>query len=211
MSDNLAKSFLEDAVQTFRNYKELGDKAFAQLADEELFAAPDEESNSIAVIIKHMAGNMLSRWTDFLTTDGEKPTRNRDMEFVLTDDVATRGQLLKVWEEGWRAVFQAVEPLRAEDVERRVFIRGEEHTVMQAINRQLTHYAYHTGQIVFLAKHFRSRQWESLSIPRNRSAEFNAYLAGEASRAGEGGAPPPPRRRKAAKDFISQSEEGDGQ
>lgn len=202
MSDNLAKHFLDDAIKTFRDYKKLADKAFEQVTDEEFFVSLDEESNSIAVIIKHMAGNMLSRWTDFLTADGEKEWRNRDMEFVITKET-TRDELLARWEEGWRVVFNAVEPLQPEDVERKVFIRGQEHTVMMAINRQLTHYAYHIGQIVFLAKHFRSSEWKSLSIPRNRSAEFNAYLAEEVERAGEGAAQ---SRFKAAQDFISKSE-----
>jgi hypothetical protein len=122
-----------------------------------------------------MAGNMLSRWTDFLTSDGEKPDRHRDMEFVITKGT-TREDLLAYWERGWACVFAAVEPLRPEDFERTVLIRGEEHSIIEAINRQLTHYAYHTGQIVFLAKHIRSGEWKSLSIPRNRSAEFNSYL-----------------------------------
>lgn len=207
MSDNPAKNFLDDAIKTFRDYKELADKSFEQLTDEEFFVSLDEESNSIGVIVKHMAGNMISRWTDFLTTDGEKPGRNRDMEFVLTPQT-TRDELLARWEEGWRAVFNAVEPLRPEDIERKVFIRGEEHTVVKAIMRQLTHYAYHIGQIVFLAKHFRSSDWKSLSIPRNRSAEFNAYLAKDVSRAGEG--TEQPRRFKAGQDFIRKSE-GDKQ
>ncbi|HEY0319532.1 MAG TPA: DUF1572 family protein [Pyrinomonadaceae bacterium] len=201
MSNNLAKHFLDDARKTFRDYKALGDKSFEQLTDEEFFVALDEESNSIGVVIKHMAGNMLSRWTDFLTTDGEKPTRNRDMEFVLGSE-ATREELLAYWEQGWRAVFDAVEPLQPEDVLRKVFIRGKEHTVMEAITRQLTHYAYHTGQIVFLAKHFRSSEWKTLSIPRNRSAEFNTYMA-EQKQVGEG---VERSRLNEPRDFISKSE-----
>lgn len=202
MSNNLAKHFLDDTIKTLRDYKELADKSFEQLTDEEFFVSLDEESNSIGVIIKHMAGNMLSRWTDFLTTDGEKPDRNRDMEFVLTAET-TRAELLARWEEGWRSVFNAIEPLRPEDIERKVFIRGEEYTVVKAITRQIAHYAYHTGQIVFLAKHFRASNWKSLSIPRNRSAEFNAYLVEEVSREGEGAEP---RRLKAVQDFIRKSE-----
>jgi uncharacterized damage-inducible protein DinB len=202
MSNSLAKNFLDDARRTFRDYKELAERAFEQLADEEFFVALDEESNSIGVIVKHMAGNMLSRWTDFLTTDGEKPTRNRDMEFVLSRET-TRRELLDYWEQGWRAVFDAVEPLQPEEVERKIHIRGEEYSVMQAITRQLTHYAYHTGQIVFLAKHFRAGEWKSLSVPRNASAEFNAYMAEEVKQTGEGAEP---RRLKATQDFISKSE-----
>jgi hypothetical protein len=202
MSDTLAKHFLDDARKTFRDYKALADKSFEQLAEEEFFVVLDEESNSVGVIVKHMAGNMLSRWTDFLTSDGEKPTRNRDMEFVLTKGT-TRQQLLEYWERGWRAVFDAVEPLQPEDVERKVFIRGQEHSVMQAIMRQLTHYAYHTGQIVFLAKHFRSGEWKSLSIPRNRSAEFNTYMTEEVSKEDAGAES---SRLKVVTDFISKSE-----
>jgi hypothetical protein len=145
----------------------LAEKAFAQLKDEEFFLALDEEANSIGVIIKHMSGNMRSRWTDFLTSDGEKPDRNRDAEFVLADETSRDG-LMEQWEEGWGRVFNAIGPLQPEDLGRKVFIRGEEHSVIEAINRQLTHYAYHTGQIVFLAKHIRSVDWKSLSIPRKR-------------------------------------------
>jgi hypothetical protein len=169
MNEEPARLFLDEAVKTFRSQKALADKALAQIADEEFFVQLDAESNSIAVIIKHMAGNMLSRWTDFLTTDGEKPDRNRDMEFVLTPEIS-RESILARWEEGWSCAFQAVESLRPEDVERIVFIRGEEHTVMKAVMRQIAHYAQHVGQIVFLAKHFRADEWKSLSIPRNRSA-----------------------------------------
>jgi hypothetical protein len=169
MNEEPARLFLDEAVKTFRSQKALADKALAQIADEEFFVQLDAESNSIAVIIKHMAGNMLSRWTDFLTTDGEKPDRNRDMEFVLPPEIS-RESILARWEEGWSCAFQAVESLRPEDVERIVFIRGEEHTVMKAVMRQVAHYAQHVGQIVFLAKHFRADEWKSLSIPRNRSA-----------------------------------------
>jgi hypothetical protein len=134
----------------------------------------DEEGNSIAIVMKHMAGNMISRWTDFLNSDGEKPDRNRDMEFVL--ETSSREDVIAYWERGWKCVFDAIEPLTPADFSRTVTIRGQEHTIVQAINRQLMHYAYHIGQIVFLAKHFRSTEWQSLSIPRNRSAEFNKYL-----------------------------------
>ena len=172
----LAQHYLDDALSSLRAYKKLAEKALAQLKDDEYFVTLDEESNSVAVIMKHIAGNMLSRWTDFLTTDGEKPDRQRDMEFVI-EPQTTKEDLLAYWEQGWVCLFNALEPLTREDFDRRVLIRGEEHTIVQAINRQLTHYAYHIGQIAFLAKHFRSSGWKSLSIPRNRSAEFNAYLA----------------------------------
>src|SRR5229473_3403356 len=175
MDQSLAQHYLSDAIASFRAYKKLAEKALAQVKDEECFVTLDEESNSIAVIMKHIAGNMLSRWTDFLTTDGEKPDRNRDMEFVMLPGT-TKDEILAYWEKGWKCVFEAIEPLQPEDLMRTVKIRGQEHTVMQAINRQLTHYAYHVGQIVYLAKHFKSSEWQSLSVPRNRSAEFNAYL-----------------------------------
>jgi len=134
----------------------------------------DEEANSIAIVMKHMAGNMISRWTDFLNSDGEKADRNRDMEFVI--ETSSRDEVIAYWERGWKCVFDAIEPLRPDDFSRTVTIRRQEHTIVQAINRQLMHYAYHIGQIVFLAKHFRSTEWQSLSIPRNKSAEFNKYL-----------------------------------
>src|SRR5437773_2445478 len=174
MNDKIGKHYLEDALYTFRYYKKLAERAFAQISDEEFFKTLDEETNSIAVNIKHMAGNMLSRWTDFLTTDGEKPERNRDLEFVMLPD-ETKEAMVAYWEKGWKCVFEAIEPLQPDDLLRTIRIRGQEHTVMQAINRQLAHYAYHVGQIVYLAKHFRSTEWQSLSVPRNKSAQFNAY------------------------------------
>jgi len=177
MSDeSLAKHYLGDALSSFRTYKKLAEKALDQLKEDEFFVTLDDESNSVAVIMKHIAGNMFSRWTDFLTTDGEKPNRNRDMEFVI-DASTTKSEILDYWEKGWQCLFEALEPLQPDDFERKVSIRGQEHTIVQAINRQLAHYAYHIGQIVFLAKHFRASQWNSLSIPRNKSAEFNAYLS----------------------------------
>ena len=177
-AETIVQNYFEDALSSLRAYKKLADKAIAQLKDEELFVTLDEESNSVAVIMKHMAGNMFSRWTDFLTTDGEKPNRNRDMEFVI-EPQTTKADVIDYWERGWACVFKALEPLRPEDFEKTVKIRGEEHTIVQAVNRQLAHYSYHVGQIVFLAKHFRSASWQSLSIPRNRSADFNAYLSNQ--------------------------------
>jgi hypothetical protein len=173
-------SFLTDALSLFRYYKKLGESAIAQVTDDELTLALDDEMNSVAQIVKHIAGNMRSRWTDFLTTDGEKPGRNRDSEFV--EPPATREALMQTWEQGWDCVFRALGPLTDQDMGRPVTIRGERHSVMQAINRQLAHYPYHIGQVVMLAKHFRAGEWKSLSVPRNRSAEFNAKVAsGEAS------------------------------
>ena len=178
MNEPLAQHYLEDAIFSFRTYKKLAEKALDQLKDEEYFVTLDPESNSIAVIMKHIAGNMFSRWTNFLTSDGEKPDRNRDMEFVIGAET-TRDDVRDYWEQGWACLFNALEPLQPEDFERKVLIRGEAHTIVQAINRQLSHYAQHIGQIVFLAKHFRSAEWKSLSVPRNKSAAFNTYLAGK--------------------------------
>jgi uncharacterized damage-inducible protein DinB len=180
MAHKFSTSYLEDSLSLFHNCKKLGEGAIAQVSDEQLFEALDEEMNSIAIIVKHMAGNMRSRWTDFLTSDGEKPDRNRDSEFV--EPSSTREDLLRSWNDGWNRVFQALEPLTDADLEQQVTIRGEPHSVMQAINRQIAHYAYHCGQIVFLAKHFKGSDWKSLSVPRNKSAEFNRKVsAGEAS------------------------------
>ncbi len=159
---SIGKHYLEDALYTFRYYRKLAERAFAQIGDEEFFKTLDEESNSIAVNMKHMAGNMLSRWTDFLTTDGEKPERNRDMEFIMLPET-TKEDVLAYWEKGWQSVFDAVEPLKPEDLTRTVRIRGQDHTVVQAINRQLAHYAYHVGQIVYLAKHFKSSDWQRIA------------------------------------------------
>jgi uncharacterized damage-inducible protein DinB len=167
-SDAIAQDYLNDSRKAMRAYKKLAEKALDQLKDDEYFITLDEESNSVAVVMKHMAGNMFSRWTDFLTTDGEKPNRNRDYEFVISPET-TRDDVRDYWERGWQCVFAAIDPLQIEDLEKRVYIRGEEHTVVMAINRQLMHYAYHIGQIVYLAKHFRASDWSSLSIPRNRS------------------------------------------
>jgi len=200
MNEQLSVHYLADALDSFRAYKKLAEKAFDQLTNDELFVTIDEESNSVAVIIKHMAGNMLSRWTDFLTTDGEKPDRNRDMEFVI-EPQTVKEELLTYWQRGWDAVFTALEPLTPADFDKKIMIRGEEHTIVQAINRQLTHYAYHIGQIVFLAKHFRSREWKSLSIPKNRSSEFNQYLAESADRSKD------QHRFDAAAKFVGQAEE----
>ncbi|MFZ0814453.1 MAG: DUF1572 family protein [Candidatus Sulfotelmatobacter sp.] len=168
---NIAIHYLDEAHRQMRGHKRLAEGAMAQLKDHELFLTLDPESNSIAVIVKHMAGNMRSRFTDFLTTDGEKPDRKRDQEFEINSST-TRADLTTLWENGWARVFAAIESLKPEDVTRTVTIRGEPHTVLQAINRQIAHYAYHTGQIVFLAKHIRSNKWKTLSIPRGRSEDF---------------------------------------
>jgi Protein of unknown function (DUF1572) len=180
MALEFTTSYIQDSLAIFRYYKKLAHRAMAQVTDEQLFATLDEEANSIAVVVKHVAGNMRSRWTDFLTTDGEKPNRNRDSEFE--DPPATRAALLELWEDGWTCLFSAIEPLTDADLARTITIRGEPHSVMQAINRQVAHYPHHVGQIVLLAKHFCCGQWQSLSVPRNKSAEFNRKVAaGEAS------------------------------
>ena len=180
MALEFTTSFLKDSLAVFRYYKSLGEHAIAQVPDEQLLATLDEESNSIAVIVKHMTGNMQSRFTDFLTSDGEKPTRQRDLEFI--EPIRERSDLMKSWDAGWAALFAALEPLQDEDLTSTVTIRGEAHSVMQAINRQLAHYAYHCGQIVFLAKHLNHANWRSLTVPRGQSEEFNRRVrAGHAS------------------------------
>ena len=175
MALEFTTSYIQDSLSLFRYYKRLAERAMEQISDEQLFTAIDDEANSIAVIVKHMAGNMLSRWTDFLTTDGEKPDRDRDSEFVVPP--VTREELMVLWEDGWSRVFAAIEPLTEPDLGRTVTIRGEAHSVMQAINRQLAHYPHHVGQIVLLAKHFACDHWQSLSVPRNKSADFNRKVA----------------------------------
>lgn len=152
-------------------HKRMGEAAMSQLRDEDFFVTLDPESNSIAILAKHLAGNMHSRFTDFLTSDGEKPDRFRDREFEVTS-ATTRAEVMTWWKDGWAVVLTAIEALKPEDVMRTVTIRDEPHTVLQAINRQIAHYAQHTGQIVFLAKHLRSSEWKTLSIPRGRSEEF---------------------------------------
>ena len=180
MALKFTTSYIEDALAIFRQYKLLGERAIEQVSDQQLIASLDNESNSIAIIVRHMAGNMRSRWTDFLTTDGEKASRNRDSEFV--DPPANREALMREWEQGWACVFGAIEPLTDADLARVVTIRGEAHSVMQAINRQLAHYSQHVGQIILLAKHLAGERWQTLSVARNRSAEFNRKVgAGEAS------------------------------
>ena len=175
MNEQILENYLAETIDTFRSYKKMAERATEQISDEEFFAVLDAESNSIAVIVKHIGGNLRSRWTDFLTTDGEKSDRNRDKEFVSKSD--TRTSLNEVWETGWNAVFETLESLRAEDLSKTVTIRTEDFTVTKAINRSLTHTAYHVGQIAFLAKHLRSGDWKTLSVPRGKTNEFNDYLA----------------------------------
>jgi hypothetical protein len=174
MALEFTTSYVRDSLSLFRYYKKLVERAIAQVRDDQLFAVLDPEMNSISVLVKHMVGNMRSRWTDFLTSDGEKPDRNRDSEFL--DPPQTRETLMELWEEGWGYLFSALEPLSDEDIGRTVTIRGEAHSVMQAINRQLAHYAYHCGQIVLLAKHHQNENWQSLTIPRGKSDSFNRQV-----------------------------------
>lgn len=176
MSEQILQNYLSDSIVAFRSYKKLAEGAIEQVTDEEFFRAIDAEANSIAVVVKHLGGNLRSRWTDFLTSDGEKADRNRDSEFVNAE-TDTRESLTEFWENGWNALFQALESLTVEDLSKIVQIRGEDYTVVKAIGRALAHAAYHIGQIAFLAKHFRSSEWKTLSVPKNKSAEFNAYLA----------------------------------
>jgi hypothetical protein len=175
MAHELTTSYLRDSLSLFRYYKELTERAMEQVSDEQLVAVLDGEMNSIAIVVKHLVGNMRSRWMDFLVSDGEKPDRKRDTE--IEEPPTTRAALIKLWEEGWNYVFTALEPLSDADMDRTVMIRGEPHSVMQAINRQIAHYAYHCGQIVFLAKHLQSRQWKALTVPRGKSEEFNQRVA----------------------------------
>lgn len=172
----IAEDFLAETVNAFRSYKKLAEGAIEQVGDEEFFRTIDPEANSVALIVKHLGGNLRSRWTRFLTTDGEKPDRNRDSEFANLE-TDTRESLTALWETGWQALFGALEALRAEDLGKIVKIRGEDFTVVKAMNRSLAHTAYHVGQITLLAKHFRAEEWKTLSIPKNKSAEFNAFLA----------------------------------
>ncbi len=176
MGEQVGKAYLDEALRSLRGHKRLAEGAMAQVSDEEFFRQLDPEANSIAILVKHLAGNMRSRFTDFLSSDGEKPDRNRDQEFLL-DAGTRRAEVMRWWEEGWACVFAAVQPLQPEDLARTVTIRGDAHSVLMAIHRQVAHYAYHVGQIVLLAKHMRGAEWKSLSIPRGKSEEFNARMA----------------------------------
>jgi hypothetical protein len=167
--------YIDEAFRSLRGHKRLADGAMAQISDEQFFAAPDPESNSVAVIVKHLAGNMRSRFTNFLTSDGEKPDRNRDREFVMHDD-SKREEVLTSWEKNWQLVFETLNSLHPEDLERTVTVRGQQQSAMQAINRQVVHYAYHVGQIVFLAKHWKGAEWKTLSVAKGQSEQFNPEM-----------------------------------
>jgi hypothetical protein len=177
MTHQPTTSYLQDSIELFHYYKKLAECALEQCPNAGLFSSLDSESNCIAIVVKHMVGNMRSRWTNFLTTDGEKPDRNRDTEFE--EPPKTRAELMALWERGWKYLFDALEPLTEADLTRTVTIRTEPHSVMQAINRQVAHYSYHVGQLTYLAKHFsaQSGKWTALTIPRKKSADFNSRVA----------------------------------
>jgi hypothetical protein len=168
---NMYATYMNSIKSLFQYYKTLGGKTFDQLSDDELFHQFNEDSNSIGIIVNHLWGNMKSRWTDFLNSDGEKEWRNRDLEFEKV--ISTREELLIKWEDGWNTLFQAIDTIRPDNFEQKIYIRNQEHTIPEAINRQLGHYAYHVGQIVFIGKMIKGNQWKSLSIPKGKSGEFN--------------------------------------
>jgi uncharacterized damage-inducible protein DinB len=174
MSD-VGAQYLEEVFRGLRGHKRLADGAIAQLSEQQFFAQPDPESNSVAIIVRHIAGNLRSRFTDFLTSDGEKPDRHRDQEFLVASGT-TREEVLRWWEQGWQIAFDAIQSLQADDLERRVTIRGQPHSVLQALNRALAHCAYHAGQIAFLAKHWKGAEWKSLSVPKGQSEQHNATM-----------------------------------
>ena len=167
-------NYKSDAISTFRSYKSLAERSLAQVDDGEFFVTIGPESNSLAILVKHIAGNLRSRFTDFLSTDGEKPDRNRDTEFEIISD--SREELMDLWENGWKVLFETLDALEPEVLGESVTIRGEPHTVVEALNRQMTHYAYHVGQIVLLAKNFRGKEWKTLSVPKGKSEEFRAFM-----------------------------------
>jgi uncharacterized damage-inducible protein DinB len=174
MSD-VGAQYLDEVFRGLRGHKRLAEGAIAQLNDEQFFAQPDAESNSVAIIVKHLGGSLRSRFTDFLTSDGEKPDRHRDQEFVMASG-ATREDVLRWWEQSWRTAFDAIQSLQTSDLERKVTIRGQPHSVLQALNRAMAHCAYHAGQIAFLAKHWKGAEWKSLSVPKGQSEQHNAAM-----------------------------------
>ncbi len=173
---DISTAYLDDLFRSLRGHKRLADNAIAQLSDEQFFAAPNPDDNSVAIIVKHVAGNLRSRFTDFLTSDGEKPDRQRDQEFEVTSD-ATREQIMSLWEQHWQLLFETVNSLHSDDLERMVTIRAQPHSVLQAMNRAMSHLAYHIGQIVWLSKHWKGAAWQSLSIPKGQSEQVTAKMA----------------------------------
>lgn len=188
----MTENYLESVKKQFEYYKLLGDKTFSQLSEEDLFWQYNEESNSIAIIVKHLWGNMLSRWTDFLTSDGEKEWREREAEFE--NDIASFDELNEKWEEGWTCLFNALNSLGKDNFDTTIYIRNLGHTVVEAINRQLAHYAYHIGQLVFIGRMIQGEKWESLSIPKGKSGEFNKEKFSK-----------PKRREHFTKEFLDGS------
>lgn len=167
---NIETEYLRIVRERFESVKHLGDKTIVQLSEDDIHWRLNEESNSIAIIINHLNGNMVSRWTDFLNTDGEKPDRNREQEFI--DNISSKTELIRVWEKGWNIFFETLNNLREKDLLKNICIRGESHLVIEAIERQLAHYAYHIGQIVYIGKQIKGEQWENLSIPKEKSEEY---------------------------------------
>ncbi len=186
--DTIAAHYLDEIRRQLRGHKRMAEGALAQLQDDDFFVTLDPESNSVAILIKHVSGNMRSRFTDFLTSDGEKPDRHRDTEFEITSKTS-RDELMGWWEQGWACVFAAIDALTPDDLMHTIYIREEPHTVVQALNRAMAHYAFHLGQITFLAKHFRSSEWKTLSVPRGKSEEFNRMSLEERRKAGHSLAP----------------------
>jgi hypothetical protein len=192
--DPIASHLLDEVRRQLRGYKRMAEGALAQLKDDDFFVTLDPESNSVAILIKHISGNMRSRFTDFLTTDGEKPDRHRDQEFELSEKT-TRPELMRWWEDGWACVLGALDALTPDDLMRTIYIRQEPHTVVQALNRALAHYAFHLGQIIFLAKHLRSTEWKTLTVPRGKSEEFNRMSLEERRKIGHPLAPAQPPKK----------------
>ncbi|WP_053362445.1 DUF1572 domain-containing protein [Bacillus sp. FJAT-27251] len=166
----VGKEYLRTVIQRFKSVKSLGDKTINQLSEEEIHWTYNSESNSVAIIIKHLSGNMVSRWTDFLTSDGEKDYRNRDEEFI--DNISAKSDLITVWEKGWKVLLETLTDLGEQDLLKNIYIRGEKHLVLEAIERQMAHYAYHVGQIVYIGKELKDNNWKSLSIPKGKSEEY---------------------------------------
>ncbi|MEZ5307692.1 MAG: DUF1572 family protein [Pyrinomonadaceae bacterium] len=193
----IAENYLLDALRTFESYKKLAERAIDQIDEKEFFVVADSESNSAAVLVKHISGNLRSRFTDFFTTDGEKPDRNRDREFELESE--TREGLMADWDKNWTILFSLLEKMKAEDLSRTVTIRSQPHTVLEALNRQMAHYSYHVGQIVFISKMLRSGSWKSLSVPKNQSAGFNDFMSETGHKSGK-------HALEGTEEFVSKGE-----
>ncbi|MCM3799346.1 DUF1572 domain-containing protein [Caldibacillus thermoamylovorans] len=171
---NIGNVYLRVVIERFKSVKTLGDKTIELLSEKDIHWTYNQESNSVAVIVKHLSGNMISRWTDFLTSDGEKENRNRDEEFI--DDISSKSELMRVWEKGWNVLIDTLTGLKEEDLLKTIKIRGEKHFVLEAIERQMTHYAYHVGQIVYIGKQLKDSEWKTLSIPRGKSEDYRKEM-----------------------------------